>query len=74
MTSMCLGSGVGERVLGQLLTELDGLESRSKVFVLAATNRPDVLDKALLRPGRLDHLVHVPLPDRETRRAILALR
>ncbi len=61
------GSAVGERVLAQLLTELDGLEKRARVLVLAATNRPEVLDAALLRPGRLDRMVYVPLPDEETR-------
>ncbi|VDN29474.1 unnamed protein product [Gongylonema pulchrum] len=60
-------SHVGERVLTQLLTELDGLEWKGEVMVLAATNRPDRLDSALLRPGRLDLTIHVPLPDEETR-------
>jgi len=68
------GSGdnqVGERVVSQLLTELDGLEDLEDVVVVATTNRPDLIDNALLRPGRLDRHVHVPVPDEEARRAIL---
>ena len=64
-------SGVGERVVSQLLTELDGLETLEDVVVVATTNRPDLIDSALLRPGRLDRHVHVPVPDEEARRAIL---
>jgi transitional endoplasmic reticulum ATPase len=63
-------SGVGERVVSQLLTELDGLESLEDVVVIATTNRPDLIDSALLRPGRLDRHVHVPVPDEDARRAI----
>ncbi|MFC5972855.1 CDC48 family AAA ATPase [Halomarina salina] len=63
-------SGVGERVVSQLLTELDGLEELEDVVVVAATNRPDLIDSALLRPGRLDRHVHVPVPDEEARREI----
>ncbi|WP_254545066.1 CDC48 family AAA ATPase [Halomarina pelagica] len=63
-------SGVGERVVSQLLTELDGLEELEDVVVVAATNRPDLIDTALMRPGRLDRHVHVPVPDEEARRAI----
>jgi ribosome biogenesis ATPase len=48
------GSGVTERVVNQLLTELNGVGERGDVFVVAATNRPDIIDSALLRPGRLD--------------------
>ncbi|MWG36063.1 CDC48 family AAA ATPase [Halomarina oriensis] len=66
-------SGVGERVVSQLLTELDGLEELEDVVVVAATNRPDLIDSALLRPGRLDRHVHVPVPDEEARRAIFAV-
>lgn len=51
-----------ERVVNQLLTEMDGLEDRKGVFVIAATNRPDIIDPAMLRPGRLDKLLYVPLP------------
>ena len=65
------GSGVSERVVNQLLTELDGLDSRRDVYVVAATNRPDMIDPAMLRPGRLDKLLFVPLPDPADREAIL---
>jgi transitional endoplasmic reticulum ATPase len=64
-------SGVGERVVSQLLTELDGLEELEDVVVIATTNRPDLIDSALLRPGRLDRHVHVPVPDEDGRRKIL---
>jgi transitional endoplasmic reticulum ATPase len=64
-------SGVSERVVSQLLTELDGLEALEDVVVIATSNRPDLIDTALLRPGRLDRHVHVPVPDEEGRRAIL---
>ncbi|MCG1003621.1 MULTISPECIES: CDC48 family AAA ATPase [Halobacterium] len=64
-------SGVGERVVSQLLTELDGIEELEDVVVVATTNRPDLIDSALLRPGRLDRHIHVPVPDEEARRAIL---
>ncbi|KAJ0049721.1 hypothetical protein NL108_000570, partial [Boleophthalmus pectinirostris] len=66
--------GVGDRVLAQLLTEMDGLEQLRDVTVLAATNRPDMMDKALMRPGRLDRIVYVPLPDASTRREIFTLQ
>ncbi|MFB6170545.1 MAG: 26S protease regulatory subunit, partial [Haloarculaceae archaeon] len=66
-------SGVGERVVSQLLTELDGIEELEDVVVIATTNRPDLIDSALLRPGRLDRHVHVPVPDEEARRAIFAV-
>ncbi|XP_068181310.1 ATPase family gene 2 protein homolog A [Antennarius striatus] len=66
--------GVGDRVLAQLLTEMDGVEQLRDVTVLAATNRPDMIDKALMRPGRLDRIVFVPLPDAPTRREIFALQ
>ncbi|MFC7199051.1 CDC48 family AAA ATPase [Halospeciosus flavus] len=64
-------SQVGERVVSQLLTELDGIEDLEDVVVIATTNRPDLIDSALLRPGRLDRHVHVPVPDDEAREAIL---
>lgn len=67
-------SGVGDRVLAQLLTEMDGIEQLKDVTVLAATNRPDMIDKALMRPGRLDRIVYVPLPDADTRREIFTLQ
>jgi transitional endoplasmic reticulum ATPase len=63
-------SGVGERVVSQLLTELDGIEDLEDVVVIATSNRPDLIDSALLRPGRLDRHVHVPVPDEEARRKI----
>eukprot|EP00871_Galdieria_phlegrea_P000377 jgi/Galph1/133/GphlegSOOS_G4844.1 len=63
--------GASERVVNQLLTELDGVEARSQVFVIAATNRPDMIDPAMLRPGRLDKILFVPLPDSRGRHAIL---
>ncbi|KAM9835420.1 ATPase family gene 2 protein homolog A isoform 1-T1 [Syngnathus typhle] len=66
--------GVGDRVLAQLLTEMDGIEQLGDVTVLAATNRPDMIDKALMRPGRLDRIVYVPLPDAATRREIFRLQ
>jgi transitional endoplasmic reticulum ATPase len=66
-------SGVSERVVSQLLTELDGLESLEDVVVVATTNRPDLIDDALLRPGRLDRHVHVPVPDETARRAIFGV-
>lgn len=60
-----------ERVVNQLLTEMDGLEERKQVFIIAATNRPDIIDPAMLRPGRLDKLHYVPLPDELDRLSIL---
>ncbi len=56
-----------ERVVNQLLTELDGMESRKNVFVVGATNRPDIIDAAMLRPGRLEKLLYVPLPSSDVR-------
>lgn len=64
-------SGVGDRVVAALLTELDGVEPLRDVVVLGATNRPDLIDPALLRPGRLERLVFVPPPDAEARKDIL---
>lgn len=64
-------SGVGDRVVAALLTELDGVEPLRDVVVLGATNRPDLIDPALLRPGRLERLVFVPPPDADARKAIL---
>ncbi|XP_041984674.1 ATPase family protein 2 homolog [Aricia agestis] len=66
--------GVHERVLAQLLTELDGVVPLNSVTIVAATNRPDKMDRALLRPGRLDRLIYVPLPDFETRLQIIELK
>ncbi|XP_044266288.1 peroxisome biogenesis factor 1 [Tribolium madens] len=64
-------TGVTDRVVNQLLTQLDGIETLSGVFVLAATSRPDLLDPALLRPGRLDIHIRCPLPDKKSRLEIL---
>jgi transitional endoplasmic reticulum ATPase len=66
-------SHVTERVISQLLTELDGLEVLSNVIIIAATNRPDIIDAALLRPGRFDRLLYVPPPDKEARIQILKI-
>ncbi|MBS7608315.1 MAG: CDC48 family AAA ATPase [Candidatus Bathyarchaeia archaeon] len=66
-------SHVTERVISQLLTEMDGLEELRGVVVLAATNRPDIIDPALLRPGRFDKLLYVPPPDLEARKEILKI-
>lgn len=64
-------SGVSDRVVASLLTELDGVEPRRDVVILAATNRPELIDSALLRPGRLERLVYVPPPDADARTEIL---
>src|SRR5437879_949172 len=66
-------SGVSERVISQLLTELDGIESLENVVVIGATNRPDIIDQAILRPGRFDRLIYVPAPDHTTRLNILKI-
>jgi cell division protease FtsH len=68
-----LHSGTGEQTLNQVLVEMDGLEERQDVIVLAATNRPDVLDPAILRPGRFDRMVTINLPDYEGRKEIIAV-
>ena len=66
-------SHVTERVISQMLTELDGLEDLKGVVVIGATNRPDIIDEALLRPGRFDRILEVPVPDKESRREILKI-
>ncbi|EGG41266.1 AAA family ATPase, CDC48 subfamily protein [Candidatus Nitrosarchaeum limnium SFB1] len=66
-------TAVTERVVSQLLTELDGMENMHGVVVLAATNRPDMIDPALLRPGRFDKIIQIPLPDKESRKMILRI-
>jgi transitional endoplasmic reticulum ATPase len=66
-------SHVTERVISQILTELDGLESLNSVMVIAATNRPDIIDPALLRPGRFDRLIEIGLPDEQARQQILKI-
>merc|ERR1719158_1567616 len=63
--------GAGDRVMNQLLTEIDGVGAKKNVFFVGATNRPELLDDALLRPGRLDQLIYIPLPDRPSRQSIL---
>ena len=72
------GGGIGdshvtERMISQLLTELDGLELLTNVMVIGATNRPDIIDAALLRPGRFDRLLYVPPPDRDSRIQIIKI-
>jgi transitional endoplasmic reticulum ATPase len=66
-------SHVTERLISQLLTELDGLEILTNVIVIGATNRPDIIDPALLRPGRFDRLLYVPPPDRDSRIQIIKI-
>merc|ERR1719408_305240 len=63
--------GAGDRVMNQLLTEIDGVGVKKNVFFVGATNRPELLDDALLRPGRLDQLIYIPLPDKPARQGIL---
>ncbi len=73
------GAGIGggnderEQTLNQLLTEMDGFEANNGVIVIAATNRPDVLDRALTRPGRFDRRIEISLPDRKARQKILSV-
>ncbi|MBY8983492.1 MAG: CDC48 family AAA ATPase [Candidatus Lokiarchaeota archaeon] len=66
-------SGVSEKVLSQFLTELDGLEVMKDIVVIAATNRPDILDPALIRPGRIDRILLVPAPEKKARIEILKI-
>ena len=66
-------SGISDKVVSQILTEMDGISSLHGVVVLAATNRPDMVDPALLRPGRFDRIVFVPNPDKATREKILEI-
>ncbi|MCQ4350385.1 MAG: CDC48 family AAA ATPase [Sulfolobales archaeon] len=66
-----IDTGVTERIVNQLLAEMDGIEKLENVVVIAATNRPDILDPALLRPGRFDRLIYVPPPDKQARLEIL---
>lgn len=67
------GSHVAERIVSQLLTEMDGLEDLKRVVVIGATNRPDIVDEALLRPGRFDRMLEIPLPNNEARKEILKI-
>jgi transitional endoplasmic reticulum ATPase len=66
-------TGVAERVISQLLTEMDGLISLEDVVLIAATNRPDIIDPAILRPGRFDRLIYVPEPDKDSRLEIFKI-
>ena len=61
------GGGAADRVINQLLTEMDGMGPKKNVFIIGATNRPDIIDSAIMRPGRLDQLIYIPLPDKASR-------
>merc|ERR1712109_228118 len=63
--------GAGDRVINQILTEMDGVGAKKNIFIIGATNRPDIIDGAILRPGRLDQLIYIPLPDEASRISIL---
>merc|ERR1712054_496418 len=63
--------GAGDRVINQILTEMDGIGSKKQVYIVGATNRPDILDPAITRPGRLDQLIYIPLPDEPSRISII---
>merc|ERR1712007_214889 len=65
------GGGAADRVINQILTEMDGMGAKKNVFIIGATNRPDIIDSAILRPGRLDQLIYIPLPDQDSRICIL---
>merc|ERR1712157_281999 len=65
------GGGAAGRVMNQLLAEMDGVGAKKNVFIIGATNRPDIIDTALMRPGRLDQLIYIPMPDFESRLQIL---
>jgi transitional endoplasmic reticulum ATPase len=65
------GGGASDRVINQLLTEMDGVGAKKNIFIVGATNRPEIMDEALLRPGRLDQLIYIPLPDNPSRLSIL---
>jgi len=65
------GGGAGDRVINQILTEMDGVGAKKSVFIIGATNRPDIIDSAVMRPGRLDQLIYIPLPDQPSRQSIL---
>jgi len=64
------GGGAADRVINQVLTEMDGVGAKKNVFIIGATNRPDIIDGAVMRPGRLDQLIYIPLPDQESRISI----
>ena len=63
--------GAADRVINQILTEMDGMGTKKNVFIIGATNRPDIIDSAILRPGRLDQLIYIPLPDEKSRISVL---
>ncbi|CAF1246011.1 unnamed protein product [Rotaria sordida] len=65
--------GAADRVINQILTEIDGMSAKKNVFIIGATNRPDIIDSAFLRPGRFDHLIYIPLPDEKSRLDILKI-
>jgi transitional endoplasmic reticulum ATPase len=64
------GSETSDRVINQILSEIDGMGSGKTLFIIGATNRPDILDPGIMRPGRLDQLIHIPLPDHDSRVSI----
>lgn len=64
------GSDTSDRVINQILSEIDGIGSGKTLFIIGATNRPDILDPGIMRPGRLDQLIHIPLPDFDSRISI----
>ena len=68
-----MGNNANDKIVNQLLTELDGLEELTGVSIIAATNRADLIDEALKRPGRLDSIVDIPMPDEKTREEILKI-
>merc|ERR1712139_67283 len=63
--------GAGDRVINQILTGMDGVGSKKQVYIVGATNRPDILDPAITRPGRLDQMIYIPLPDEPSRIGII---
>jgi transitional endoplasmic reticulum ATPase len=65
------GGGAADRVINQILTEMDGVGQKKSVFIIGATNRPDIIDPAIMRPGRLDQLIYIPLPDLKSRHSVL---
>ena len=65
------GGGASDRVINQILTEMDGMNVKKNVFIIGATNRPDIIDPAIMRPGRLDQLLYIPLPDVKSRINVL---
>jgi transitional endoplasmic reticulum ATPase len=70
---MSVGTRVTEQVVSQLLTEMSGIEEMKDVVVMATTNRPDIMDSALLRPGRFDRLIYVPAPEEKAREEIFKI-